>query len=116
MPEQRNESVYGVVTGLLSGDVPDSATARKLLETRLTKRARVSLGDFVFDGDNFPLDRIGDTLRLFAEFKLSIQSMQFALRLGKERPPACSDEELAWFRRVADVVRGARADEGDKQC
>jgi hypothetical protein len=74
---------------------------------------RVELGDFVFDGDNFPLDRIGDTLRLFAEFKLSIQSLQFALRLGKERPPACSDEELVWFRRIADVVRGARADEGD---
>jgi tetratricopeptide (TPR) repeat protein len=109
-----HETFYVVVTGLLSGGAPDSATARKLLKARLRALGRISLRDFVFDGDNFPLDRIGDTLRLFAEFNRSIQSLQFALRLDKERPPACSAEQQQWFDRVAKLVGGAIVDDGDK--
>jgi TPR repeat protein/GTPase SAR1 family protein len=114
MLEWRNENIYGVVTGLLSGREPDSTTARKMLETRQTKRTHFLPGGFVFDGDSFPLDRIGDTLRLFAEFDRSIQSLQFALRLDKERPPACSAEQQQWFDRVAKLIGGAVVDDGDK--
>jgi TPR repeat protein/GTPase SAR1 family protein len=100
-----------MMAGLLSGREVDGATAaRKLL---MDNRDRLSVGDFMFYGDRFPLDRIGDSFRLFAEFKHSIQSMQFALRLDNERPPACSGEEQLWFNRVGELVRGARADESD---
>jgi TPR repeat protein/GTPase SAR1 family protein len=109
MPKEKDEVLYGMVTGLLSGGEPDSTTARKLLETRLTN-GPVLFDDFVFDGDNFPLDRIGDTLRLFAEFDHSIQSLQFALRLDKERQP----EQQQWFDRVAELIGGAVFDDGDK--
>jgi GTPase SAR1 family protein len=109
----RNEIFYCVVIGLMSGREPDSTTARKLLETRQTND-RVSLADFVFDGDNFPLDRIGDTLRLFAEFDHSIQSLQFARRLNKERPPACSAERQRQFNRVAELISGDVVNDGDK--
>jgi TPR repeat protein/GTPase SAR1 family protein len=112
MLEWREETCYCVVTGLLSGGAPDSTTARKLLETRQTRR-RISLGAFVFDGDNFPIDLIGETLRLFAEFDRLIQSLQFALRLNKERPPACSAEQQRWFDRVAKLMGGAVIDDGD---
>jgi TPR repeat protein len=113
MLEWPDETCYCVVTGLLSGGAPDGAAARKLLETRQTN-GRFSRDDCVFDGDNFPLDRIGDTLRLFAEFDRSIQSMQFVRRLNKERPPACDAEQQRWFNRVAELIGGAVVDDGDK--
>jgi TPR repeat protein len=113
MMKEIDEVLYGMVTGLMSGRAPDSAAARKLLETQQTN-GPVFLDDFVFDDDNFPLDRIGDTLRLFAEFDPSIQSLQFALRLDKERPPACNAEQQQWFDRVAELIGGAVVDDGDK--
>jgi TPR repeat protein len=111
--EWPDEICYCVVTALMSGSAPGSA-ARNLLEARRLTKRRVSLGAFVFDGDNFPLDRIGDTLRLFAEFDRSIQSLQFALRLGKERPPACSAKQQRWFNRVAELIDGDVVNDGDK--
>jgi TPR repeat protein/GTPase SAR1 family protein len=113
MPDEADEKFYGVVTGLMSGREPDRAAARKLLETRLGRRGRLALGAFVFDGDNFPLDRIGDTLQIFAEFNRLIQSLQFALRLDKERPPAGSAEQQRWFNRVAELIDGDVVNDGD---
>jgi hypothetical protein len=112
MLEWQDENIYGMVTGLLSGREPDSTTARKLLKTRQTND-RVSLDDSVFDGDNFPLDRIGYTLQIFAEFDHLMASMQFALRLDKERPPACSAKQQRWFDRVAELIGGAVVDDSD---
>jgi TPR repeat protein/GTPase SAR1 family protein len=102
-----DDMIFGVATGMLAGGEPDAA------RTLVGNRGSFSLGDFVFDGDNFPLDRIGDTLRLFAEFDRSIQSLQFAIRLDKQRPPACTANDLVLFARFAKLVDGVVADDHD---